>query len=242
MTCGVCCSRPPTQNHLSFTDVQRHSCHECLERVPGGCSRDRGAQIRVPVAVTCRVLKIARQPFYRWFQNPVSTRDWDDAQLANAALDAHAEAPTFGYRLIADELADLGYEVWELRVWRLCSKQGNVSTTTTKKRGKSGKHGAPVHADLVQRQLGADRPNQLWLTDFTEHCTGEGKLCVCAIKAMFSNRIVGYHDHKDRNSGPIKRVTKSLSRPPMRLPCLCRRCGCSVSLGALHREPELRSR
>ena len=81
-----------------------------------------GAPVRVPVAVTCRVLKRAKQPFYRWLKAPVSTGDWDDAQLTNAAVDAHEEAPAFGYRLIADELADLGLEASELRVWRLCSR------------------------------------------------------------------------------------------------------------------------
>lgn len=151
-----------------------------------------GAPIRVPVAVTCRVLKIAKQPFYRWLKAPVSTRDWDDAQLTNAAIDAHQEAPTFGYRLIADELADLGFEVSERRVWRLCSQQGIVSATMRKRRGKAGKQGPPVHDDLVQRQFTADGPNQLWLTDITEHWTGEGKLYLCAIKDVFSNRIVGY--------------------------------------------------
>ncbi len=151
-----------------------------------------GAPVRVPVAVTCRVLKIAKQPFYRWLEDPVSTRDWDDAQLTNAAIDAHEEAPTFGYRLIADELADLGFEASERRVWRLCSQQGIVSATTRKKRGKAGKQGPPVHDDLVQRQFTAACPNQLWLTDITEHWTGEGKLYLCAIKDVFSNRIVGY--------------------------------------------------
>lgn len=151
-----------------------------------------GAPVRVPVAVTCRVLKIAKQPFYRWLKDPLSTRDWDDAQLTNAAVDAHAEAPTFGYRLIADELTDLGFEVSERRVWRLCSQQGIVSATTRKKRGKAGKQGPPVHDDLVQRRFTADRPNRLWLTDITEHWTGEGKLYLCAIKDVFSNRIVGY--------------------------------------------------
>lgn len=32
----------------------------------------------------------------------------------------------------------------------------------------------------------------LWLTDITEHRTAEGKLYLCAIKDVFSNRIVGY--------------------------------------------------
>ncbi|MBC7594913.1 MAG: hypothetical protein H7288_13415 [Kineosporiaceae bacterium] len=37
------------------------------------------AGARVPIAVTCLVLKIAKQPFYRWLKDPVSTRNWDDA-------------------------------------------------------------------------------------------------------------------------------------------------------------------
>ena len=42
------------------------------------------------------------------------------------------------------------------------------------------------------RQFVADRPNELWLSDITEHRTDEGKLYLCAIKDVFSNRIVGY--------------------------------------------------
>ena len=35
-------------------------------------------------------------------------------------------------------------------------------------------------------------PNVMWLTDITEHPTVEGKVYCCAIKDLFSNRIVGY--------------------------------------------------
>ena len=49
-----------------------------------------------------------------------------------------------------------------------------------------------VHDDLVQRAFGAPAPDLVWLTDITEHPTGEGKLYCCAIKDVFSNRIVGY--------------------------------------------------
>ena len=35
-------------------------------------------------------------------------------------------------------------------------------------------------------------PNRLWLTDITEHPTAEGKLYLCAVKDVCSNRIVGY--------------------------------------------------
>lgn len=36
--------------------------------------------------------------------------------------------------------------------------------------------------------------SELWLTDITEHKTAEGKLYLCAIKDVFSGRIVGYFD------------------------------------------------
>ena len=46
------------------------------------------APIRVPVTVTCRVLKIARQPYYRWLEAPVTRADLVAAYRANALFDA----------------------------------------------------------------------------------------------------------------------------------------------------------
>jgi transposase InsO family protein len=147
----------------------------------------------VPVRLTCGVLGFSPQAFYKWQANPVSDRDWDDAHLTNALIDAHADDPEFGYRFLADELEVAGHTVGERRVWRLCRQQRLWSTTVRKGRHGSGKKPGPaVHDDLVQRNFTADRPNALWVTDITEHPTGEGKLYCCLIKDMFSNRIVGY--------------------------------------------------
>ncbi len=62
----------------------------------------------------------------------------------------------------------------------------------SKKRGLNRKAGPPVHDDLVDRQFAAQERNQIWLTDITEHRTAEGKLYLCAIKDVYSNKIVGY--------------------------------------------------
>ena len=146
-----------------------------------------------PVRLTCGVLGFSPQAFYKWRARPCSRRDHDDAYVTNALVDLHAEDPAFGYRFLADELAAAGHRAGERRVWRLCSQQRLWSTTTKKGRKSSGKHpGPPVHDDLVQRNFTASRPNALWLTDITEHPTDEGKLYCCAIKDVFSNRIVGY--------------------------------------------------
>lgn len=58
----------------------------------------------IPVAVACRVLRFSKQAFFKWRAAPVSRRDWDDAHLTNAAIDAHLDDPPFGYRFLADEV------------------------------------------------------------------------------------------------------------------------------------------
>jgi transposase InsO family protein len=145
----------------------------------------------VPVAVTCRVLGFSKQAFYAWRQNPVSERDWDDAHLINAAGDIHRDDPAFGYRFIADELPTRGITAGENRVARLCSQQ-EIWSVFSKRRGLGRKAGPPVHDDLVARQFTAAAPDRTWLTDITEHPTGEGKLYLRAFKDVYSNRIVGY--------------------------------------------------
>src|SRR5690348_11756429 len=145
----------------------------------------------VPVAVTCRVLGFSKQAFYAWRKNPVPQRDREEAHLINAAVDIHHDDPAFGYRFIADELPGRGIAAGQNRVARLCSQQ-QIWSVFAKRRGLSRKAGPPVHDDLVARQFTAQEPGRTWLTDITEHPTSEGKLYLCAIKDICSNRIVGY--------------------------------------------------
>jgi transposase InsO family protein len=146
----------------------------------------------IPVRLTCGVLGFSPQAFYKWQANPICDRDLDDAYLTNAIVDVHADDPEFGYRFIADELERAGHRTSERRVWRLCRDHRIWSTTTKKGRRGKGRPGPAVHDDLVRRNFTAQRPDQIWLTDITEHPTSEGKLYCCAIKDLFSNRIVGY--------------------------------------------------
>jgi transposase InsO family protein len=144
----------------------------------------------VPVAVTCRVLGFSTQAFYAWKTAPVTRRDIEDAYLINAALDIHRDDPAFGHRFIADELPAHGITAGVNRVARLCTHQ-RIWSVFAKKKGLARRAG-PVHDDFVQKVFTAGAANHLWLTDITEHPTTEGKLYLCAIKDVFSGRIVGY--------------------------------------------------
>jgi transposase InsO family protein len=146
----------------------------------------------IPVTVTCRVLKLARQPYYRWLACPVSDAVWDEAHLANALFDAHRDDPEFGYRFLADEVHAAGFTVSDRTVWKRCSENRWWSVFGKKNTRKRARPGTPAHDDLVRREFTADAPNRLWLADITEHRTDEGKLYLCAVKDVFSNRIVGW--------------------------------------------------
>ena len=147
----------------------------------------------IPVAVTCRVLKLARQPYYRWLDDPVT--DGGIRRGASGQRPVRRPPRRPGVRLPlpgrrgprcrpgdgrADRVADL-----------LGEPAGGVRSASASA-ARTARAGPPVHDDLVGRIFTAPTPNELWLADITEHRTGEGKLYLCAIKDVFSNRIVGY--------------------------------------------------
>lgn len=166
----------------------------------------------VPVTVTCRVLGFSTQGFYKWKKNPVTQRDWEDAHLIDAARAIHADDPAFGYRFIADELSDRGISAGENRVARLCSQE-RIRSVFAKKKGLTTKSGPPVHDDLVERRFTAQKPNQVWLTDITEHRTDEGKIYLCAIKDLYSNKIVGYSiDSRMKASLAVTALTHAIGQ------------------------------
>ncbi|QWC84176.1 IS3 family transposase [Nocardioidaceae bacterium] len=159
----------------------------------------------IPVAVTCRVLKLARQPYYRWLAAPVTDAELTEAYRANALWNAHDDDPEFGYRFLLDEASSAGQPMAERTAWRICSTNGWWSAfgkPVSAQRGKAGRPGPPVHDDRcavtdkdgrVRHQFHADAPNRLWLTDITEHKTREGQaLPLRHQRRAYSNRIVGY--------------------------------------------------
>jgi putative transposase len=145
----------------------------------------------IPVAVTCRVLQLARQPYYRWLAAPVSLRELEEAHLTDVLFEAHRDDPEFGYRLLGDEARAQGHAGCDRRIWRICSANRWWSAFG-KRRSKAGRPGPPAHEDQVRRNFTATAPNRLWLTDITEHPTKEGKLYLCSVKDVYSGRIVGY--------------------------------------------------
>jgi hypothetical protein len=54
----------------------------------------------IPVVLTCRVLTLARHPYYRWLADPVTDSELVEAYRANALFDAHGVPDLLGEWLV----------------------------------------------------------------------------------------------------------------------------------------------
>ncbi len=149
--------------------------------------------LRVDVAVACRVLRISRSGYYEWLGRAPSPRQVADEQLTATIAEVHqASRGTYGAPRVHAELRlGLGVACGRKRVARLMRTTGLAGVCHRRKHRRTSPAPA-VHEDLVQRRFVADAPDRLWVTDITEHPTAEGKVYCAAVLDVFSRTIVGW--------------------------------------------------
>lgn len=74
----------------------------------------------IPVAVSLRVLKLSRQPYYRWRKQQLTESELVEAYRADALFNAHRDDPEMGYRFLAGEAESAGQRMCERTAWRIC--------------------------------------------------------------------------------------------------------------------------
>ena len=146
--------------------------------------------------MTCRVLKIARQPYYRWLASPVTDAELERGLPGQRACSTPtSDDPEFGYRFLVDEARDAGEPMAERTAWRICSDNGWWSAF--------GKKKAAARARSPGR-----RSTTTLVTARTFTAAGPEPSCGSAIspstgpvrasstsarsRTCYSNRIVGY--------------------------------------------------
>lgn len=76
-------------------------------------------------------------------------------------------------------------------VWKIMRQLG-VRGLPGPRKGVKNLKNAPTCEDLVQRRFRASAPNELWLTDITEHPTHEGTVYCCVVLDLYSRKVVGW--------------------------------------------------
>ena len=99
----------------------------------------------------------------------------------------------YGRRKLTKAARKAGLDVGRDRVARLMRQMGIRGASRAKKRFTTRPD--PTHTrapDLVKRRFVADRPDRLWVADFTYCSTWSGVVYVAFIVDVFSRRIVGW--------------------------------------------------
>jgi transposase InsO family protein len=139
---------------------------------------------------------IAPSTYYAHKAQPVSDADWDDAQMANTALDIwRANRSVYGADKLATAMRKAGYDVGRDQVARLMHilgiegvRRGKHRTVTTTRDPKAARH-----PDLIQRAWKTPtRPDQWWVADFTYVWTLEGFVYTSFVTDVCSRRILGW--------------------------------------------------
>lgn len=146
--------------------------------------------------MACRVLGVSRSGYYEWKDRPVSVREQENELLLKQIEAIHADPDMRSYgspRVHAELTLGMGYEVNEKRVARLM-RQAGIQGLFYRRRSWTTVRDPQAEAagDLVNRQFTATGPNQLWVTDITEHPTEEGKWYCAAVVDVYSRRVVGH--------------------------------------------------
>ena len=154
---------------------------------------------RFGVEPICKTLQVAPSAYWREAarkRDPAQCppRRQRDTQLM-PEIDRvwNANMRVYGANKVWKQLNREGVEVARCTVERLMRrlglrgvKRGKVVRTTI------SDNKAPCPLDKVNRQFRAERPNQLWVSDFTYVSTWQGWLYVAFVVDVYARRIVGW--------------------------------------------------
>ena len=144
------------------------------------------------IEVACRLLGVSVSGYYSWLSCSPAARSIRHGQLSGIIAEIHAGSrQTYGAKRIHAELTlGRGIAVCRQTVETLMRRGGlrGISGRPTYRKVPN----TPTASDLVDRDFASPRPDQLLVTDITEHPTREGKVYCAVVLDTFSRRVVGW--------------------------------------------------
>ncbi|EGT5658118.1 IS3 family transposase [Citrobacter braakii] len=150
------------------------------------------------VGPVCHELNIAPSTYYRhreYRQHPEkrSQRERRDDQLKPEIQRVYDENySVYGIRKVWRQLQREGFSVARCTIERPMKSMGLVGVLRGEKVRTTVSRKEAAASDRVKRQFVAERPNQLWVADFTYVSTWQGFAYVAFIIDVFAGAIVGW--------------------------------------------------
>jgi putative transposase len=150
---------------------------------------------RFEVEPICQTLGVSASAYYQRATGERSARVVEDERLVEVIRATHERNyEAYGYRRLWKALLRAGEQAPRCQVARLMAEHGIQGA---KRRGKRWKTTttdpeALRSPDLVRRDFTAERPNALWVADFTYLRCWEGVLYFSFVIDVFSRMLVGW--------------------------------------------------
>lgn len=171
---------------------------------------------RFGVEPICRILVVSESAYYHRRAGAPSKRRIEDERLIDVIRELHARNwYAYGSRRIWLALRRDDHHAGRDRVRRLMREHGIEGA---KRRGKRIRTTIPDPsatrpADLVERDFGAERPDALWVADFTYLRSWQGVCYFSFVLDAYSRRIVGWQLARSmRTSLVLDALRMALSR------------------------------
>src|SRR5438105_3086434 len=147
----------------------------------------------------CKVLQIAPSTYYAHAARKADPQRRSQRCKTDDVLMTHVERvwnenfKVYGVRKVWRQLRRERFDVARCTVERLMKRLGLRGVIRGKKvRTTVSDSSVPCPLDRVNRQFRAERPNALWVSDFTYVSTWQGFVYVAFIVDVFARRIVGW--------------------------------------------------
>ena len=141
----------------------------------------------------CAIVDLPRSTYQDIKYRLPSNRDLRQLGLEGLVKDIHERSrATYGVLRIRAALEIEHGLVVNTKLIRKVMNRLGIKGIPGPRRGHSNLKNVATCEDLLERNFSATQPNEVWLTDITEHPTREGKLYCCGVLDMYSRKIVGW--------------------------------------------------
>jgi transposase InsO family protein len=146
------------------------------------------------VVSLCRVLKVNRSTYYKHFSGILSKREPENQGLRSGILVIYNQSgQKYGVLKVGQRLvSECGITISAGRVYRLMKSMdlpGRRSGRPPKQRGIKGKE--EILENKLNRKFNPDKPNRVWVSDFTYVKVNGHWRYVCVVIDLFARMIVG---------------------------------------------------
>jgi putative transposase len=135
------------------------------------------------------MIGLARSSYY---YHPVQGTNLSDDRLAELIGDIQDELSGYGYRRVTHELLRRGHRVNHKRVARVMRTHDlGIRPRRRHVRTTDGDHDSPIFPNRYNNAI-PDRPNRVWVTDFTYRRVAHGFVYLAAMLDACSRKVIGY--------------------------------------------------